>query len=118
MKRLIDFVAKRVASILGGLYKIRKLLHKKTLISIYYSQIHSHFVYMSQAWGSSCLSRLKILQTLQNKAMRTLFWEDYIQPSVHTKDLYTKYKILPIAKLSSFAAAVMIFKLKNGLSLN
>ena len=71
---------------------------------------------MAQAWGSASKSNLKSLQILQNKAIRLLFYDEYMQPGVHTDDLYKNHRILPIAKLSLFAAISTIYKIKMWLS--
>lgn len=112
----VDYVAKKIASLIGGLFRVRHYLHPRTLLAIYYAQINSHLLYMAHAWGAACPSYMRSLQILQNKAMRLLFFSEYRRPGVHTLDLYVRHKILPVGKLAEFAAVVSIFKMKNQMS--
>lgn len=109
----IKYVARKVSSLTGALRKARPHLHPRTLTTIYFSEIHSRLLYMSHLWGSANKSNMQLLEVLQNKAIRLLFRHEYMQPRVHTNDLYKNHKILPVKQLASYSACLMTFKLKH-----
>lgn len=112
----IDMVAKKIAGMVGAIHRARHHLHVKTRTSIYYSHVHSHLTYMSHIWAAADTSALRILEVLQNKAVRTIFWNDYQRPGVHTSDIYKLHKILPLSCLATFSAATTSYKLLHKIS--
>ena len=50
---------------IGILFKARSFLNKKSLFSLYYSYIHSYINYGSVAWGSTCRTNLKKVNSQQ-----------------------------------------------------
>lgn len=111
----VNFMATKIASMVGALRKVAPYLHQQTLLSVYYAHIHSHLVYMAHIWGSTSNQLLNILRVLQNKAIRVIFQKEYSALGVHTVDIYKRYGILPVQQLVSYSAAVMMYKIKNNL---
>lgn len=91
-------------------------LPKTTKLALYYAYVHSHLSYMISTWGYSSESNLDQLQTIQNKAIRFLFYQEYRNTT--TDALYRKYHIPDVRELRDIDSALMIFKLQNGLIKN
>jgi hypothetical protein len=56
-----------------------------------------------------------ILQRLQNKAIRAVFFEEYRRPDIHTADLYRSKNLLSLFQINEYETVLIIFKLKHGL---
>ena len=68
----IDKVAKKVASGIGAIKKIRDIVDKETLISVYNALINPHFDYCSEVWDTMGVGLSNRLQKLQNRAARVI----------------------------------------------
>ena len=121
----IDKVAKKVASGIEALRKIRDFVHQQTLISVYHALINPHFDYCSEVWDTMGVSLSNRLQKLENggarvimnfsndipgpEAIKALGWEKLETRRTKSK-AKTMYKILNKSAPSSL---VKLFKYKN-----
>ena len=100
-----------MAKSVGMLWKLRKFLTKKTLISLYHAFVQSHLLYGIVTWGSSVLSNtLNQLQLLQNNSIRVIVG---LKKSQHITSFYRDAEILKIKNLCNFKIAVVDFRLNN-----
>jgi len=60
----IEHIETKLSRAIGALFKLRKYVPQKALISVYYSIVYSHLTYAIIAWGNSTKT---IMQKLQNK---------------------------------------------------
>ena len=111
----ISLIRKTVNPYLCMLRRTAYLLPSCTRLSVYYSYIHCHFMYLISLWGFTTDYNLTDLQVLQNKAIRAIFWQEYQEPSVNTDSLFNKYRILKIRELVKYDCLNVIFKFRNGL---
>ena len=58
-KTHIKYIENKISKNIGILFKASSFLKKKTLLSLYYSYIHSYINYDSVPWGSTCRTNLK-----------------------------------------------------------
>ena len=69
----ISILAKKMTKSVGMLWKLRKFLPKKILISLYHAFVQSHLLYGIVTWGPSISSTtLNQLQLLQNNSIRAI----------------------------------------------
>ena len=68
----IDKVAEKVTSGIGVIRKIRDLVNRDTLISVYNSLINPHFDFCSGVWDSIGVGLPNRLQKLQDRAARVI----------------------------------------------
>ena len=68
----IDKVAKKVASGIGAIRKIRDFVDRETLISVYNALINPHFDYCSEVWDTMRVGLSNRLQKLQNRVARII----------------------------------------------
>ena len=66
------YLISKLSQACGAIYKLRKLVSRKTLISIYNSLVGSHLSYGMIVWGSAKECILKKLQVSQNKIIRAI----------------------------------------------
>ena len=84
------------------LSKIRHYVPRKTLHSIYFAIFSSILNYGAIIWGQTSNNSIKRIETLQNKAIRTINFAPYNSPTNH---LYKESKILKFTdyiKLQNF----------------
>ena len=121
----IDKVAKKVASGIGAIRKIRDFVDQKTLISVYQALINPHFDYCSEVWDTIGVSLSNRLQKLQNRAagvimnlsndipgpeaIKALGW-DKLETRRAKSKAKTMYKVLNKSAPSSL---VKLFKYKK-----
>lgn len=86
--------------------------------SLYFSYIHSHLNYLISIWGYASPSRTNMLQIMQNKAIRSLFWQEYRTGVLNTEGLLRKYGIPNIRQLQTIDSLTMIFKIKHNIVRN
>ena len=80
-----------MAKSVGMLWKLRKFLQKKTLISLYHAFVHSQLLYGIVTWGPSVLSNnLNQLQLLQNNSIRAIVG---MKKSQHITSFYRDLEI-------------------------
>lgn len=111
----INLITRKIKPILAMLRRTAYLLPQETKLSVYYAHIHSHLTYMASVWGASANSRLEILQRLQNKALRYIFWHDYRYGGLSTEDLYRKFNILKVTDIVRYEQIMNIYRIKNQL---
>ena len=73
------------------MFKLKQYMPRKALEALYYSLIHTHLLYGLPVWGSTHLSYLKKLITLQNKAVKLIgdgLYNDKASP------FYSQLKVL------------------------
>ena len=62
----------KISGAVGILYKLKFVLPSKSLVTLYYSVIHSHLLYGLMVRGSTFPTYLNRLATLQNEAIRVI----------------------------------------------
>ena len=130
----IDKVAKKVTSGIGAIRKIRDLVDRETLISVYNALINPHFDYCSEVWDTMGVGLSNRFQKLQNRAARVIMnfsndipgpealnalgWENLVTRRAKTK-AKTMYKVLnklapsPLEKLFEHKRNITQYNLRG-----
>ena len=109
----IDYISNKIIRGIGILKHIRHFIQRDSLLSLYHSLIELYFRCCSIAWAQ-CGETLKDkLQTLQNKAARTIAKLRYDEAN-HYK-LLTEFGWLSVRNLISLDTAIFVYKEKNNL---
>ena len=99
----------KISKNIGILFKARPFLNKKSLLSLYYSYIHSYINYGSVSWGSTC--RINLEKNSQQKhAFSIIFNKSKLE---HTTELFISSKILNVYKLNIFNTTVFMHKIEG-----
>ena len=95
-KNHIMFLEKNVARSVGIVAKLSCYLPSKSLLTLYYSLVHTDFLYALPIWASTCQTYLLNLKRLQNKVIRIIAKAPL--KSKLTRQ-YKKYQILKLEDL-------------------
>lgn len=103
----IKKIAGKVSSMCGVLKRISSFVPRKVMLLLYFAHIHSHLNYMIIVWGRACKSKLKKLQTLQNRCIKIIFNLPLLYPTI---GLYTDFphKILPLQGMCEEQTLLMV----------
>ena len=84
----IDNVVKKASAGLGAIKRVRNLVPRETLITIYKALVQPYFDYCSSVWGSIGVCQSERLQKLQNRAARLITFSDLnVRSSILLGDL-------------------------------
>lgn len=111
-------IKSKIFPFLSVLKRTKYLIPDYLLREIYFAHIHSHLVHLISVWGFANEGLLDQLQILQNKAIRFVFWRDYVSNETSTVNLYQKFKILNIRQLLRYDTLLSIEKMRRGLLKN
>lgn len=111
----IDLVKGNVSPFLAMLKRTIFMIPESLRLSIYYAYVHSRFTYLISIWGFASRERIGDLQILQNKAIRSIFHEEYDGGGIDTIGLMRKYGILSVRVLCKYDCLMNIFKYRRGL---
>lgn len=111
----VEYVASKIKSIVGILYRAKHIIPRDVRQLIYLSMFQPHLHYMVELWGSVSMLYLKRIQVIQNQAIRNVLSLPYLSPRM---SLYSNssLRILPVKAIFENALAVFIFKKINGLT--
>ena len=90
----------------GMLAKIRHFVNLETLISIYHAIFGSHLRYACQIWGQTRGPQLAKIASLQNRAMKIIFFQPY---NFDCKILYNLSNILHIYEVVEFLNCLFVW---------
>jgi len=89
------------------LSRIRHCLSQATLQGLYYSLIFPYLSYCNICWASTYSFYLKKLESLQKRAIRTIFLLCW---SVSTKPIFRTYNILRLSDIYKFQISLFMFR--------
>ena len=87
----------------GAIYKLRKYIPQKALISVYYSLVYSHLQYAIICWGNSSKIIKHKLQVKQNRIIKTLC--NKFGRKTRLKPLYEQLQVLNIDEIYKLEVA-------------
>ena len=94
----------------------KNMLDEKSLILLYKSLIHSHFLYCNPIWSCASNKNLKKLVNIQKKAIRIITKSRY---NAHTIPIFKKHEILPLHDEIIFSKTIFMYDyVKNLLPLS
>ena len=105
-KEQIKVLEVKVARSVGIMCKLKQVLPRKTLLQLYHALIHPLLTYGIIIWGATFSSFLTMLKTLQNKALRVIFWAHYRHNAL---PLYKEYKGLQLDDSYAYETAKFVY---------
>ena len=106
----VKYLNSKLSQANGAIFKLRKLVSRKTLVSIYNSLVGSHLNYGILIWGSAKNCVLKKLQTSQNNIVRTMTFSPIM---TNVGKLLYALKIMNIKELHNFEVAKFMYNMNN-----
>ena len=89
------------------MYKARRFLNKKSLLSLYHSYIYPYLIYCIEVWGCAAPSHLHSLFLLQTKIVRIMTFAPYL---AHTEPIFNSLELLPVEKIFINRVGIVMFK--------
>jgi len=83
----IEHIVTKLSGAIGTLFKLRKYVPQKVLISVYYSIVYYHLMYAIIAWGNSTKTIMRKLQVKLNLIVKIICYK-----------LGRKTRLLPLYK--------------------
>lgn len=105
----MEHVKSKVAKFVGVLGRVSKITNIDTKLKIYYAYINSQLIYLNPIWSAASSTKLKELQTLQNRAIKNIYGKPYLTPSI---SLYGE-PFLPLNYIAEYETILIIFKIKT-----
>ena len=87
-KEHIKYTENKIAKDLRLLYKAEPFLERNVLLALYYSYIQTYINYANIAWGSTCRTNLKKINSQQKHAIRIIL----IKTNLHTQGKFLRSK--------------------------
>ena len=110
----MKYLGRKIASIVGSLWDMRKVINNNLRSSVYNALVNSHLSYGISVWGcGGSENKLKPLFVLQKKCLRNLFKIRRESKFVkgHTKTTFNKNGILTVHNLYNYFTLSDISKL-------
>lgn len=109
----INKLAKKIASGIGALKRIRPFVPSATLHLVFKALVQPHFDYCSVVWGN-CGKTLSLkLQKLQNRAARVLTFSNY---DANAENLFKILGWQDLSQQREMQTATFVYKSLNGLT--
>ena len=111
-KAHINYIKSKLSKSTGILYKARRLLNQKSLLSLYYAFIYPYFLYCITIWGGANITTLTPLIKIQKRAIRIVCCKSRL---TSTAPLFQSMKILNIHQIYNLQILVFMLKYKKSL---
>jgi len=110
----IAHVKRKISISLSVLHKVKHIVNKSALYSLYCTIILPHLMYCSEVWGNNYWENLKMLNVLQKKAIRIIdncknYYRDHTQP------IFYHYKLLTVMDIILYKSMCFMYKVRFNL---
>ena len=109
-KDRIKYIENKVAKNIDLLYRAKLFLDQISLLTLYYSYIHTNLNYANLSWGSTNRTNLKQLLSQQKHAVLIINSGTGFD---HANELFKSQKILNNYKLNILSVAVSMHQIRN-----
>ena len=103
----ISYVRNKVSKGIGIMYKTRRFLNKKSLLSLYHSCIYPYLIYCIEIWDCAAPSHLHSLLLLQKKIVRIMTFAPCL---AHTEPIFNSLELLPEENIFINRVGIVMFK--------
>ena len=108
-KKHIEHIETKLSAASGAIYKLRKYIPQKALMSVYYSlRVYSHLQYAIICWGNFSKTNKHKLQVKQNHIIKTLC--NKFGTKTRLKPLYEQLQVLNIDEIYKLEVAKFMAK--------
>jgi hypothetical protein len=102
-------ISKKISKSLGILNRVKYILPRKTLVTLYRTMIHPYLSYCNIIWGGASLLALNRLICLQKRAVRLITCSYFRAPS---NPIFDKLGILKLQDVYKYEILMFVFKFK------
>lgn len=104
----VNKLARQLSRQVGAISRIRNILPKWLIKTIYYAVVYSRLYYCLLVWGNTTAENLRKLRVLQRRAVRLITNDDFFTPSAR---LFDNARILTLESMFTFKLGIYIYKL-------
>ena len=108
-KEHIKCTESEIAKYLGLLYQARPLWDKNALLALYYLYTQTYINYANTAWGCTCRTNLKKIESQQKHAIRIFLLNKFSQAC----KIFKEQKILNIYRLNILTNIIFVHRVEN-----
>jgi hypothetical protein len=102
----------KISKNIGVINRVKYLLSKNALLSLYYTMVHPYLQYCNVVWGGASLTALYKLTVLQKRAIRLITYSGYRAPS---SPLFKQLRILKLNDINKLQIVMFMYKSKYSL---
>ena len=106
----IDYICNKISKSIGIIYRLKDVLPRHCLFSLYYSFIYPYLTYCNLIWGGTYDTHLNPLNILQKKAIRIINNQPYL---AHTEPLFNSSNLLTLHDIHKYFLAIYMYKHRN-----
>ena len=109
-KEHLKYTENKIAKSIGLIYKYKPFLDNDSLLSLYFSYIHSYINYANLSWAGAHKSKLKKILSQQNHVLRIVYNKDryYL-----TNELLSSCTVSNVYQLNLLNTSIFIHEIKN-----
>lgn len=104
----IDKICKKMASANYALLKLKNLLNKETLTSVYYAYVHSTISYALTVWGNA--TEIQKVLRMQKRSIRIICG---LHKRTSAREYFVRNKIMTVISLYIFKSLLQIYSQKG-----
>jgi hypothetical protein len=108
----INYICNKIAKGIGVMRKVREMLNKDTLLSLYYTLIYPYLTYCNIIWGRAANVHLLRLNLLQKRIVRIICKTHFL---AHSEPLFIDCKVLNIYQINKYVTGIFMFTYTKGL---
>ena len=108
----IKHIQNKIAKSISIMYKVKYLLTKSALYTLYCALILPYLNYCCEIWGNNYFSNIKNIVILQKKAVRIIDQAPY---RAHTNIIFKKYTLLKFSDIVKLSSCIIMYKAKNNM---
>ncbi len=105
-------ISKKISKSLGILNRVKYILPRKVLVTLYRTMIHPYLIYCNIVWGGASLLALNRLECLQKRALRLITCSYFRAPS---NPIFVKLGILKLQDIYKYEILMFVYKFKHNL---
>ena len=106
----IKIIKQKIAKNIGIINKVKNMLNRQTLNTLYSTLISPYLYYCCEIWGNTFKTRIKSLIILQKRALRVI---NKVGFTDHALPLFKKCNILVLVDLIKFNTLCIMYKAKH-----
>ena len=111
----IDYISKKLKRNIGVIKRVCSVVPKESLVTLYRTLLEPYLRYSNSIWGQCGKTHIRKLQTLQHRAARIVIGKPF-EETDHVLLLKELQQWLNVKKLIDNDNAVLVYKMKNGVS--
>ena len=109
----IDNLVQKLSKYVGLFFKLRHLLPRAVLLTLYKTLFEPHLLYCNIIWSNTNPTYLKKLEILQKKIIRAISWAPANSPTAH---LFASYGLLRLKELTYHQNASTMYQVVSGMN--